>query len=69
MLHQIKWSHLSLLSVASNEHYHRRTLSENMITILFCIPAPRTGAVTNHLTQSQVLEIWDEVPRNTPDSD
>ncbi|KAA3471683.1 hypothetical protein EPI10_017277 [Gossypium australe] len=45
------------------------TLSKDVRTILFCVPASRTGAVTNYSLQAQVLKVRDEVPRNTPDSD
>ncbi|KAA3467084.1 hypothetical protein EPI10_002131 [Gossypium australe] len=32
-----------------------RALSENMIAIIFCIPASRTGAIKNHSTRSQYV--------------
>ncbi|KAA3488671.1 hypothetical protein EPI10_032398 [Gossypium australe] len=69
MLHQRRWLPLSLVSVASDCREHHRIVSKDVGTVLFCIPAPRTRAVTNYSSQAQVLEVRDEVPRNTPDRD
>ncbi|KAA3479559.1 hypothetical protein EPI10_020059 [Gossypium australe] len=58
-------SHSLFASFATKPEAEVLTLSKDVRTILFCVPAPRTGAVPNYSSQAQILEVRDEVPRNS----